>query len=79
MADRVATKCDQCGEADVHPKLHLGATTYHHDCLPYDIKQAVQASSPEATKIIAAAEGGTHGDDLLALIQGEPAVATQEG
>jgi hypothetical protein len=36
------------------------------------VKQAVQASSAEVTQIIAAAEGGTHGDDLLSFIQDLP-------
>lgn len=69
MSDRVATQCDQCGQVDDHPKVHLGVATYHHDCLPFSEKRLIQASSPEATKIIAAAEGGTHGGALLDYIQ----------
>lgn len=69
MADRVATQCDQCGQVDDHPKVHLGAQTYHYDCLPFIAKQGVQASSPLIPQIIAAAEGGTHGADLVTAIQ----------
>lgn len=75
MTDRVATQCDQCGQRDDHPKVHLGATTYHHDCLPYTEKRLIQESSPEATQIIAAAECGTHGSELLEYIQ---ALRTEE-
>jgi len=31
--------CDGCGAADDHPKLHYGADTYHHDCIPYRVLQ----------------------------------------
>lgn len=77
MSDRVPTQCDQCGQVDDHPKLHLGTQTYHHDCLPFSVKQAVIASSDEAAGIIAAAEGGTHGDALLAVIQGSAPAEAQ--
>ena len=29
--------CDNCGQADNHPKLHFGAETYHHDCIPHRV------------------------------------------
>lgn len=28
------TACEQCLQVDDHPKLHYGAETYHHDCMP---------------------------------------------
>ena len=31
---RVPYRCDSCGQTDDHPKMHYGAQTYHHDCLP---------------------------------------------
>lgn len=35
MADaRVQARCDGCGQTDDHPKMHYGAQTYHHDCIP---------------------------------------------
>jgi hypothetical protein len=36
MADqpRVQLRCDGCGQTDDHPKMHYGAQTYHHDCIP---------------------------------------------
>ncbi len=36
MADqpRAQLRCDGCGQTDDHPKMHYGAQTYHHDCIP---------------------------------------------
>jgi hypothetical protein len=31
---RVPARCDGCGQTDDHPKMHYGAQTYHHDCVP---------------------------------------------
>lgn len=30
-------QCDGCGQTDDHPKLHYGAETYHHDCIPHRV------------------------------------------
>jgi hypothetical protein len=73
MSEHVPARCDNCGAVDDHPKLHYGAATYHHDCLPYDVKQAV-SSNGLVTQIIAAAEDGTHGDELRSHI-----IALHEG
>jgi hypothetical protein len=68
-AERVPTQCDQCGQTDTHPKVHIGEVTKHNDCLAFSEKQMVVTSSPVAAQIIEAAEGGTHGDELLARIE----------
>lgn len=68
-APRTPTLCDQCGQLDDHPKVHLGAVTKHHDCLSFAEKQQVVDSSPVAAQIITAAESGTHGDELLTHIE----------
>ncbi len=36
MADepRGQLRCDGCGQTDDHPKMHYGAQTFHHDCIP---------------------------------------------
>lgn len=31
----ISALCDNCGQVDDHPKLHYGAATFHHDCLPF--------------------------------------------
>lgn len=64
---RVATPCDHCGQNDDHPKLHYGEETYHHDCTPAKVRAAV-ADVPVVLEIIAAAESGIRGDDLVAKI-----------
>ena len=73
MAGRVATQCDQCGQTDDHPKVHIGETTKHHDCLSHSERAMVLGSSEAtpgaAAKIIEACEGGTRGDDLVAFIE----------
>lgn len=66
---RAQTTCDQCGQTDDHPKVHIGAITKHHDCLSYTEKAMVAESSPVAAKIIEACEGGKRGEKLLAHIE----------
>lgn len=70
---RVATQCDQCGQVDDHPKVHIGEVTKHHDCLSFSEKEMVlgsnQATPGAAAKIIEACEGGTRGDKLVAFIE----------
>jgi len=63
------SRCDQCGQSDDHPKVHgFGGSTHHHDCLSFDQKAELIASSDKVGAIIEAAESGTHGDDLRAHI-----------
>lgn len=69
MSERVATRCDQCGQSDDHPKIHIGPVTKHHDCLSFAEKEMVVASSDKVAQIIEACEGGKRGADLLAHIQ----------
>lgn len=38
---RTAAQCDGCGSIDTDPKLHYGAQTYHHDCVPFWIMRDV--------------------------------------
>lgn len=40
--------CDNCGQTDDHPKLHYGAETYHHDCVPARVMADVRTSDPDA-------------------------------
>jgi hypothetical protein len=69
MATRVATQCDQCGQVDDHPKVHIQEITKHNDCLSVSEKQMVADSSPVAAGIIDACEGGLRGAELLAHIE----------
>lgn len=62
-----ATACDQCGQTDDHPKLHYGVETYHHDCIPARVRDDL-GDVPRVAEIAAAAESGTHGDELRDLI-----------
>jgi hypothetical protein len=63
------SRCDQCGQTDDHPKVHYSdGATHHHDCLSFDQKAELIASSDKVGAIIAAAESGVHGDDLRAHI-----------
>jgi hypothetical protein len=69
MSERVPTLCEQCGQTDDHPKIHLGARTTHHDCLSYADEQTVRASSDTAAAIIDACKGGKRGPKLLSHIE----------
>lgn len=71
---RVATTCEQCGQHDDHPKVHVAdvsgrAVTKHHDCLSVSEKAMVADSSEVAAGIIDACVGGLRGPDLLAHIE----------
>lgn len=67
---RAQTQCDQCGQVDDHPKAHWDTgESYHHDCLPFRRKQELLDSSEHAGSIVAAAESGVHGHELLAHIR----------
>lgn len=74
MADRATTRCDDCGQADDHPKLHYGIETYHHDCLPPRVRHDVLGDGNHAVHkvvraIVKECESGTKGLDLHAYIQ----------
>lgn len=64
-------RCLQCGQTDDHPKLHLAdggeVRSWHHDCLPADVREA-HAEFPRVSRVIEAAESGIHGDDLRAHV-----------
>ncbi|GAB3884663.1 RING finger protein [Terrabacter terrigena] len=63
-----ATRCDQCGQIDDHPKVHVfNGGTFHHDCLSYDLRSDLMQDDRVAA-IITAAEGGTRGAKLRAHI-----------
>jgi hypothetical protein len=70
MADdqRAELRCDQCGQTDDHPKVHLGEVTKHHDCLSADEDAMVRGSSATAGKIIDECKAGKRGPDLLKRI-----------
>jgi hypothetical protein len=44
MAEPAQTACDQCGQTDDHPKVHIGVVTKHHDCLPTSSSRSVAAA-----------------------------------
>lgn len=64
------TACDQCGQVDDHPKVHVfDGGTWHHDCTPHSVKQqiltGVHGVAAEVTgAVFDACEGGLRGDDL---------------
>lgn len=35
------TQCEECEQWDDHPKLHYGAKTMHHDCVPASVRRDV--------------------------------------
>jgi hypothetical protein len=58
------TTCEQCGKSDDHPKVVTSdAGNFHHDCLPFRLKEKL-VENPLVAKIIEAAEGGKRGQDL---------------
>ncbi len=70
--DRISTRCIQCGALDDHPKVHVASfddadVTYHHDCLPYALREQV-CLDPVARQVVEAAESGIRGAALVALI-----------
>jgi hypothetical protein len=65
MADeRPVTQCLQCGQADDHPKVWVDAGPKHYDCLAYAEREAAKTNEA-VTAIIATAESGTHGPELV--------------
>jgi hypothetical protein len=76
--------CDGCGKADNHPMIHvafgswqkdartfISEPSFHHDCLPAQFRDMLVGPDHEiARQIIAAAESGTHGDELREFILG---------
>lgn len=82
---RAVTACDQCGQADDHPKVHLGPVTKHHDCLSVAEEQMLcdsgqtEGAGPKASAIIKACKEGARGDKLLALIRDPKALPQAEG
>jgi hypothetical protein len=70
MPERVQTACEQCGQVDDHPKVHIGAgRTVHHDCLSVAERAMVIGSSDTAAAVVEACEGGLRGDQLLEHIE----------
>lgn len=69
MSERTPTTCDQCGQTDDHPKIHIGDVTKHHDCLTYKEEQMVRQSSDQAATIIDACKDGKRGPELLSHIE----------
>lgn len=69
------TTCDQCGQTDTDPKVHLSFLngdqdiTKHNDCLSVRERETVSSSDPIAAKVIEACLAGAKGEDLLAKIQ----------
>lgn len=75
------TKCKDCPETDDHPKLHYGQDTYHFDCLPAFAEQDVtrfldHPQHAAARRIIDAARGGVHGQELRQHIDDDHAATT---
>ena len=59
MADgRVEARCDNCGQTDDHPKLHYGAETYHHDCIPARVMDDIEGETLHEVVQNPAAPGG---------------------
>jgi hypothetical protein len=70
MAERVATQCDQCGKTDTDPKAHWNdGRTFHHDCLPFKLKNELIAATKHGESIIQKAESGVRGSALVAHIE----------
>ena len=67
MADSL---CEGCRKFDSDPKAHWNTGgSFHHDCLPAQLRQELIDNHPLGLQIIEAAEGGKRGKDLLAFIQ----------
>jgi hypothetical protein len=64
------SQCDGCKQWDTHPKAHFNTGgSFHHDCLPAQLRELLIETNPLTKPIIEAAEGGLRGEDLLAFIQ----------
>ena len=85
MAERAQSECDQCGQVDDHPKVHIGEITKHHDCLSAAEERQLRGSAqekdsgPKASAVIDACKQGARGDELLALIEDPQALPQAEG
>lgn len=76
-------QCDGCGQTDTDPMFHVSYATwqkdsktiiiepsFHHDCVPQEFRDMLVGPDHEvAREIIAAADSGTRGADLLAFIE----------
>ena len=63
------TRCDNCGQTDDHPKLHYGAETYHHDCIPARVLDDCNLELGDGLpEIIEACKAGKRGDALRKAI-----------
>lgn len=74
MTDRVISRCGSCNLSDADPKLHYGMFTWHHDCVPLQIKAEILGSvhprhTEKLRQIFIATETGIKGDDLLSHIE----------
>jgi hypothetical protein len=75
MSQRALSECEQCGQTDDHPKVHIGEITKHHDCLSAVEEQMLRDSAqekdsgPKASAIIDAAKKGARGAKLVELIE----------
>jgi hypothetical protein len=69
MSQRALSECEQCGQIDDHPKVHIGVITKHHDCLSAAEEQMLRDSGPKASAIIDAAKKGARGAKLVELIE----------
>jgi hypothetical protein len=75
MSQRALSECEQCGQIDDHPKVHIGVITKHHDCLSAAEEQMLRDSAqekdsgPKASAIIDAAKKGARGAKLVELIE----------
>jgi len=85
MAERASTVCEQCGQNDDHPKVHIGLVTKHHDCLSAaeerELRDSAQEkdSGPKASAVIDACKKGARGEELLKLIQDPAKLPQAEG
>jgi hypothetical protein len=64
-----ATRCDQCGQLDDHPKAHfLDGRTVHHDCMDVREETLARSASERQAEIVQACKGGLKGDELRDFI-----------
>lgn len=73
MSEHPVRPCAHCGKYDDHPRVVFwddegDKSSRHHDCLDAD-QRAGLMKHPIAAKVIEAAEGGVHGDELRAHIE----------
>lgn len=68
------SQCQQCGQTDDHPKHIFGSLTgesavYHHDCVPFHLREMTTNDERVAAIHQAQEERGLKGDELRAFIQ----------